>query len=111
MSESSHSRSATELIHLYDDCEAANGPPMLKNTPFAFHVEPSVQGEGIRIVVGAAGETQDRTYHIPGGEQGDYAAFYRELAHDWGIRVPHAFAEPGRRRRPTSSGGRSSPTT
>src|SRR3712207_1027406 len=81
-------------MYLYDDCEVANGPPMLKNARFAFEVDAAEEGEATRLAVRAHDDLQIRNYRIAGGEQGDYAAFYRELAHDWGTRVPHAFAEP-----------------
>jgi hypothetical protein len=66
---------------------------MLKNARFAFEVDLAEEGQGTRLSVRAGG--RERTYLVPGGEQADYAAFYRELAHDWGTRIPHAFAEPG----------------
>jgi hypothetical protein len=82
-------------MYLSDDCEAANGPPMSENARFAFEVEAAEDGEGTRFEVRRAGEPNARSYRVAGGDQGDYAAFYRELANDWGTRVPHAFAEPG----------------
>ena len=85
-----------ELIHLSDECEAANRPPMSENAQFAFEVEAAEDGEGTRFEVRAAGRPEIRTYRLPGGEQADYAGFFRRLADDWGTRIPHAFAEPGR---------------
>ncbi|HEX8263614.1 MAG TPA: glycoside hydrolase family 43 protein [Allosphingosinicella sp.] len=67
---------------------------MSENARFAFEVEAVEEGEGTRFEVRARGCAQPRAYRVPGGEQADYAGFYRELAHDWGTRVPHAFAEP-----------------
>jgi arabinan endo-1,5-alpha-L-arabinosidase len=67
---------------------------MLKNARFAFEVDAVEEGEGTRFEVRAAGRPGIRAYRVAGGEQADYAAFYRELAHDWGTRIPHAFAEP-----------------
>ena len=66
---------------------------MLKNARFAFEVEAVEDSEGTRFEVRAPGRPDARHYHLPGGEQGDYAAFFRELANDWGTRIPHAFAE------------------
>ncbi|HET9639087.1 MAG TPA: glycoside hydrolase family 43 protein [Allosphingosinicella sp.] len=65
---------------------------MSENARFAFEVDPREEGQGTRIEVRAAGMA--RTYVIPAGDQGDYAAFYRALANDFGTRIPHAFAEP-----------------
>jgi arabinan endo-1,5-alpha-L-arabinosidase len=55
--------------------------------PFAFEVEPVAEGEATRLIVRAGGET--RAYRIAGGEQEDYAAFFAELARDFGTRMPH----------------------
>lgn len=63
---------------------------------FAFEVAAAEEGEGTRFEVRDAGTGEVRTYHIPGGEQAHYAGFFRELAHDWGARLPHAFAEAER---------------
>lgn len=65
---------------------------MSETLPFAFEVEAVEDGEGVRFAVRGAGEVRD--YRLTGGEQGDYAAFFRRLADDWGTRIPHAFAEP-----------------
>jgi hypothetical protein len=83
-----------KLIHLSDECEAANRPPMSENARFAFEVEAAEEGEGTRLEVRGPGLSEARTYRIAGGEQADYAAFYRALADDWGTRVPHALSEP-----------------
>jgi hypothetical protein len=68
---------------------------MSENARFAFEVDAAEDGEGTRFAIRAAGRPEVRHYHVPGGEQADYAGFFRQLADDWGIRVPHAFAEPG----------------
>ncbi|MET1112452.1 MAG: glycoside hydrolase family 43 protein [Allosphingosinicella sp.] len=65
---------------------------MSETLPFAFEVEAVDDGEGVRFAVRRAGEVRD--YRLTGGEQADYAAFFRRLADDWGTRIPHAFAEP-----------------
>ncbi|MGZ8286249.1 MAG: glycoside hydrolase family 43 protein [Allosphingosinicella sp.] len=68
---------------------------MSENARFAFEIEAFEEGGGTRLTVRSAGGTQARLYLIPGGDQSDYAAFYRELADDWNTRVPHAFAAAG----------------
>jgi hypothetical protein len=55
----------------------------------AFHVEALAIGEGTRFTVTYGGDTGH--YHLAGGEQGDYIAFYRALAADFGTRVPHEY--------------------
>jgi hypothetical protein len=81
-------------MYLSDDCEAANRPPMSENARFAFEVEAAEDGNGTRIEIRSPGGPDARIYRVAGGDQGDYAAFYRQLADDWRTRVPHAFAEP-----------------
>lgn len=54
-----------------------------------FEVEAAADDEGTLFTVSRAGET--RRYHVRGGEQDDYLAFYTELARDFGTRVPHRF--------------------
>lgn len=66
---------------------------MLKNARFAFEVDAAEDGEGTRFTVRGAGRPEVRTYHVPGAEQADHAVFFKALAHDFGTRVPHAFAE------------------
>ncbi|MFL6844419.1 MAG: glycoside hydrolase family 43 protein [Allosphingosinicella sp.] len=66
---------------------------MLKNARFAFEVDAFEEGEGTRFDVRRSGFRETRTYHVPGGEQQHYAAFFAALAADFGTRVPHAFAE------------------
>jgi arabinan endo-1,5-alpha-L-arabinosidase len=66
---------------------------MSENARFAFEVDAVEEGPGSRFEVRAAGRPGRRTYRLPGGEQPDYAAFFNRLAHDWGTRVPHAFAD------------------
>jgi len=56
-----------------------------------FTVDPRAVGDGFHIGVEAAGRS--RNYTIPTGTQQDFSAFYRDLARDFGTRVPHVFAE------------------
>jgi hypothetical protein len=65
---------------------------MLKKARFAFEVDATEEGQGTRFEVRSGGRAH--SYLVPGGEQSDYAGFYRDLARDWGTRIPHAFAEP-----------------
>lgn len=65
----------------------------------AYRVEALAEGEGSRISVEPS-RGEGRHYHIPGGEQQDYTDFYRRLAADFGMRMPHerhrpAPADPG----------------
>ena len=54
----------------------------------AFTVDPAADGEATDLGVSASDGTQ-RRYRIKGGDQGDYTAFYDELAADFGTRRPH----------------------
>ena len=65
---------------------------MTKEAPLAFEVEAAAEGEATRFEVRIAGEGESRTYRVAGGEQQDYAAFFNQVAFDYGTRVPHAFA-------------------
>lgn len=65
---------------------------MQDNAIAAFEVEAKEEGEGSRFTIRAAGEAEARDYFVPGGDQGDYAAFFREVSDDFGTRVPHAFS-------------------
>src|SRR4051812_18861374 len=91
MISSSHRRPA-RLFHLYDECEAANPPPMLKNARFGFEVDAVAEGEGTRFLVRETGSSELRAYELEGGEQEDYAAFFARLAQDFGTRLPHILA-------------------
>lgn len=55
----------------------------------AFHVEAVAIGEGTQFTVSRGGDVGH--YHLAGGAQGDYLAFYRALAADFGTRAPHDF--------------------
>ena len=53
-----------------------------------FDVAPRHEGDGFRIDVGADGRSQ--SYFVPTATQQDFTAFFRELAGDFGTRMPHA---------------------
>jgi arabinan endo-1,5-alpha-L-arabinosidase len=55
----------------------------------AFAVDAAAAGQGFKIVV--AGGGRSRSYTIATATQHDVALFYRELAADFGTRVPHRF--------------------
>jgi hypothetical protein len=57
----------------------------------SFEVDARPEGEGFRIQVSQDGHAQ--SYVIPTATQQDFAAFFRDLARDFGTRVPHVFAE------------------
>jgi hypothetical protein len=57
-----------------------------------FEVEAAEEGEGFRIDVRASDE-EPKSYFVPIATQQDFSAFYRELSHDFGTRMPHVFAE------------------
>jgi hypothetical protein len=58
-----------------------------------FDVEAVAEGEGNRISVTATrGAT--RHYRLHGVEQGDYTAFYQQLARDFDMRAPHERHQP-----------------
>ena len=54
-----------------------------------FTVAPRHEGDGFSIEVSAGGRS--RTYLIPTATQQDFTVFFRELAHDFGTRMPHAY--------------------
>lgn len=58
----------------------------------SFEVDAAEQADGFRIVVKASGG-RHKTYFVPTGTQQDFSAFYRELSHDFGTRMPHVFSE------------------
>ena len=58
----------------------------------SFTVEAEAVGDGFDIaVVPSAGAP--RMYRVPTGTQQDFSAFYRDLAGDYGTRVPHIYAD------------------
>jgi hypothetical protein len=66
----------------------------MSRSPPAFQVEAVAEGEGTRFAVTEIGAGETRHYHVRGGEQQDYIAFYTELGRDFGTRVPHRFDVP-----------------
>jgi arabinan endo-1,5-alpha-L-arabinosidase len=60
------------------------------SSPPAFSVDAARAGQGFAIEVAAGGEA--RSYVIANATQHDVASFYRQLAADFGTRVPHRFA-------------------
>ena len=70
----------------------------------SFDVTVADEHDGFRIEVAAGGRS--KSYVVPTATQQDFSTFYRELADDFGTRVPHVFAgalehpEPAIRWRP-----------
>lgn len=64
---------------------------MSEASPGTFDVAASEAGEGFRIEV-ASGRAK-KHYLVPTGTQQDFSAFFRELAADFGTRLPHIFTE------------------
>jgi hypothetical protein len=62
-------------------------------SPPSFSVEASADGEATELTVQEAGGPV-RRYRITGGEQPDYAAFFAELAADYGMRMPASLEAP-----------------
>jgi len=63
-----------------------------------FEIEAGEHAEQRRISVTADGV--QRVYELPGNEQQQYSAFFRDLSRDFGTRQPHVFAEPAQRPAP-----------
>src|SRR5690348_14632428 len=55
-----------------------------------FTVAPRHDGDGFRIEVGADGRSH--CYLVPTATQQDFTAFFRELAQDFGTRMPQAYS-------------------
>ena len=62
-------------------------------TAQAFKIEASADGEATQLTV-QAGDGAVRYYRIDGGEQQDYAAFFAQLADDYGMRLPASSEAP-----------------
>ena len=58
----------------------------------SFTVEAEAVGDGFDIAV-APSAGAPRTYRIPTGTQQDFSAFFRDLAADYGTRIPHIYAD------------------
>jgi arabinan endo-1,5-alpha-L-arabinosidase len=58
----------------------------------SFVVDARPEGDGFRIEVAAEGRS--RSYAVATATQQDFAAFFAELAGDFGTRRPHVFADP-----------------
>ena len=61
----------------------------------SFTVAPSHEGDGFRIEVSEDGRT--RSYLVPTATQQDFTVFFRELAADFGMRMPHAYTRASER--------------
>jgi hypothetical protein len=57
----------------------------------SFIVQAEAAGEGFRIDVASDGRSI--SYSVPTATQQDFSLFYRELAADFGTRMPHIFGE------------------
>jgi hypothetical protein len=66
----------------------------------SFEVHASELGDGFAIAVAGSNGVSKR-YVVATGTQQDFAAFYRALAHDFGSRMPHLFAEAVEHPEPT----------
>jgi len=62
-----------------------------KSTDFAVDAAP--QGEGFRIAVESS-TGASKTYFVPSDTQQHFVAFYRDLASDFGTRLPHMLSPP-----------------
>jgi hypothetical protein len=60
-----------------------------------FTIVPHSAGDGFRFDVGLNGH--DKSYLVPTATQQDFTAFFRELAADFGTRLPHAYARASQR--------------
>jgi len=58
----------------------------------SFTVEAEAVGDGFDIAV-APSAGAPRTYRVPTGTQQDFSAFFRDLAADYGTRIPHIYAD------------------
>jgi hypothetical protein len=60
-----------------------------------FQVAPRHEEDGFRFDV--AGDGQSRSYLVPTATQQDFTIFFRELAEDFGTRMPHAYSRAAER--------------
>lgn len=61
-----------------------------------FTIVPHMEGDGFRFDVGAGGIS--RSYVIPTATQQAFSVFYRDLAGDFGTRLPHVFTKSSEHR-------------
>ncbi len=66
----------------------------------SFDVDAVEQGDGFTISVRRS-DGASKTYFVPTGTQQDFSQFFRELAHDFGTRMPDIFGEEIERPEPT----------
>lgn len=66
-------------------------PAIPAQTP-GFSIEAREESEGFRIDVRAS-DGEQRTYGVPTGTQQAFSNFYRELADDFGTRMPEIFSD------------------
>ena len=57
----------------------------------AFKVDARADGDGFRIDADSHGIS--KSYQVPTATQQDFSVFYRDLADDFGTRVPHVYAD------------------
>jgi arabinan endo-1,5-alpha-L-arabinosidase len=67
---------------------------MVTSEPLSFRAEATAIGAGSRITVTDAGSDETRSYSLPAGEHPDYLDFYRQLARDYGTRLPNIYETP-----------------
>jgi hypothetical protein len=60
-----------------------------------FDVAPAHEGDGFRIAV--ASEGRSHSYFVPTATQQDFTVFFRELASDFGTRMPDAYTRAKQR--------------
>ena len=63
--------------------------------PMPFTVTPRHDGDGFLIDVARA--TTSHSYVVPTATQQDFTVFFRELANDFGTRMPHAYSRASER--------------
>ena len=66
----------------------------------SFEVQASEQGDSFAIAVEASNGVS-KSYAVPTGTQQAFAAFFRELSHDFRTRMPHIFADAVEHPEPT----------
>src|SRR4051812_47270483 len=74
-------------------------PARLSRPRMQFQVAPRHEDDGFRIDV--SGDGRSHSYVVPTATQQDFTAFFRELAQDFGTRMPHAYTRA--KERPTAA--------